>query len=245
VAHTVYQVNGGSQITYTGPFQVSSLGANTVEFHSVDNAGNVETNAFSNFQIEAPTSTTLGSSLNPSSHHRSVAFTAKAAASFGGVPSGSVQFKDGNSIIGTVGLNASGVAQLSTASLSAGVHSMTAVYLGSSQLVGGKSTALQQTVKKATTTPSLVPSQNPSIKGKPVTLTATVHPALGGAPGGQITFKNGTTVLGSATVNSTTHTAEFTTSKLLVGTFPITATYDGDTNFLSCTSPVLKQVVKS
>jgi hypothetical protein len=244
VAYTVYQVNGGSQVTYTGPFQVSSTGANSVEFHSVDNAGNVEQNEFSNFQIEAPTSTGLASSVNPSSYGQSVTFTATVKASFGGVPNGSVQFKDGNSVIGTAGLNGSGVAQLSTAALSVGVHSMTAVYLGNSHFVGSTSSSLKQTVNKAKTTTSLVSSQNPSIKGKPVTFTATVHPAFGGAPSGKVTFKDGVTVLGSVVVNATTHTAKFTTGKLSVGTHHITANYGGDTNFLSSASVVLKQVVK-
>jgi len=244
VAYTVYQVNGGSQQTYTGPFQVSTTGANTVEFHSVDNAGNVEQNEFSKFQIEAPTSTSLASSVNPSSYHQSVTFTATVTATFGGVPNGTVQFKDGNTVIGSAALNANGVAQLSTASLSVGVHSMTAAYLGNSNFVGSTSSALPQTVNEAKTTTSLVSSQNPSIKGKLVTFTATVHPAFGGAPSGKITFKNGATVLGSVAVNTTTHQAKFTTSKLSVGTHSITADYAGDANFLSSNSPVLKQVVK-
>jgi hypothetical protein len=210
----------------------------------VDNAGNVEHNEFSNFQIESPTSTGLASSVNPSSYLQSVTFTATVKASFGGVPNGSVQFKNGTTVIGTVGLNASGIAQLSTAALSVGVHSMTAVYLGNSHFVGSTSSALHQTVNKAKTTTSLVSSLNPSIKGKLVTFTATVHPAFGGAPSGKVTFKNGATVLGSVAVNLSTHTAKFTTSKLTVGTHQITASYDGDTNFLSSTSPVLKQVVK-
>jgi len=147
-------------------------------------------------------------------------------------------------VIGTAALNASGVAKFSTASLSVGVHSMTAVYLGNSNFVGSTSSALQQTVKKAKTTTSLVSSLNPSTKGKPVTFTATVHPASGGAPSGKVTFKDGATLLGSAAVNLTTHKAKFTTSKLSVGTHHITAAYGGDTNFLSSVSPVLKQVVK-
>jgi hypothetical protein len=53
VASTVYQVNGGAVQTYTGAFDVSNLGANTVTFHSTDKAGNVEAQKSVSFTIEA------------------------------------------------------------------------------------------------------------------------------------------------------------------------------------------------
>jgi subtilase family serine protease len=42
VVATYYSINGGSSTTYNGPFKVSYNGTATVNFHSVDRAGNVE-----------------------------------------------------------------------------------------------------------------------------------------------------------------------------------------------------------
>lgn len=43
VAETRYRVNSGPSMVYSGPFVITTLGANLVEFFSTDNAGNVET----------------------------------------------------------------------------------------------------------------------------------------------------------------------------------------------------------
>jgi PQQ-like domain/Bacterial Ig-like domain len=42
VAGTFYKIDGGSAQTYTSPFSISSDGVHTVDFWSVDNAGNTE-----------------------------------------------------------------------------------------------------------------------------------------------------------------------------------------------------------
>jgi pro-kumamolisin-like protein/Big-like domain-containing protein len=242
-AHTYYQVDGGSQLTYSSPFQVSSTGNHTVTFHSVDVAGNVEQNEQSSFHIEAPTSTTVSSSVNPSQFHQSVTFKATVTATFGGTANGTVNFKDGGTVIGS-GTLSGGVATFSISTLIVGNHSITAVYTGNGSFVGSTSGALNQSVNKAKTKTDLVSSANPSHKGKPVTFTATVVPAFGGSPSGTATFKDGAKVLGTGTVNASTHKAKFTTTKLNVGTHSITATYGGNASFGSSTSTALKQVVK-
>jgi pro-kumamolisin-like protein/Big-like domain-containing protein len=242
-AATYYQVDGGSQLTYSAPFQVASTGNHTVTFHSVDVAGNVEQNEQSNFHIEAPTSTTVGSSVNPSEFHQPVTFKATVTATFGGTPNGTVQFKDGASVLGNATLSG-GVATFSTSGLAVGSHSITAVYTGNVNFVASTSGVLTQMVNKAKTTTGLTSSANPSHKGKPVTFSATVHPAFGGSPSGTVTFKDGTKVLGTGKVNASTHKATFTTTKLSVGTHSISAHYPGDTKFLGSKSTVLKQVVK-
>jgi Big-like domain-containing protein len=89
------------------------------------------------------------------------------------------------------------------------------------------------------TTLSLVSSLNPSELGQPVTFTATIVAA--GAPSGTITFKDGTTVLGTATVVS--KIGAFTTSSLAIATHLITATYSGDASFAGSTSNTVPQVV--
>jgi hypothetical protein len=59
-----------------------------------------------------------------------------------------------------------------------------------------------------------------------------------------VTFKQGTTTLGTGTINSATHQAKFTTATLTTGTHNITAVYAAQGNFYGSTSAVLKQVVQ-
>jgi hypothetical protein len=53
IASTVYQVNSEGLKNYVGPFTVSYPGSFTVTFHSIDNAGNVETDKSTSFTIKA------------------------------------------------------------------------------------------------------------------------------------------------------------------------------------------------
>jgi autotransporter-associated beta strand protein len=71
--------------------------------------------------------------------------------------------------------------------------------------------------------------------GQSVTLTATVSAPTNISPTGTVTFLEGTTTLGTATLSS--GSAKLCTSALPTGTDTITATYNGDNNFLkSCGS---------
>jgi len=53
VAHTYYRLDGGTQVEGTA-IAVSAVGAHTLEFWSVDVAGNVETHKTANFVVTAP-----------------------------------------------------------------------------------------------------------------------------------------------------------------------------------------------
>ena len=89
-------------------------------------------------------------------------------------------------------------------------------------------------------------SFNPSSFGQSVTFTSTVTAEAGfstGTPTGTVTFFDSSTILGSSSLNSN-GVGTFTTSTLAVGTHSITATYNGDTNFATSTSPILSQVVQ-
>ena len=192
---------------------------------------------------KAATTTTVTATPNPSQFNQSVALKAVVKSATGAVPTGNVTFKDGTTTLGTIALT-SGAATLSVSTLVVGTHSITAVYGGSVNFVASTSAAVSQTVSKAKTTTTLTSSPNPSNSGQAVTFTATVTGAFGGNPSGTVTFKDGTTTIGTGTVSATTHQAQFVTSKLSVGTHNITAVYGGNAHYLTSTSPVVKQTVK-
>ncbi len=84
-------------------------------------------------------------------------------------------------------------------------------------------------------------SQNPSTAGQSVTFTAAVSPQFSGTPSGTVIFQEGTTTLGTGTLSG--GVVIYTTSSLAAGTHNITATYQGDSNFLSSISPAVTQAV--
>jgi len=149
---------------------------------------------------------------------------------------------DGATTLGTGALNGSAQATLTTVALTAGSHSITAVYGGDTSFAGSTSAALTQVVNKASTTTSVVSSVNPSVLGQSVMLTATVTPSGSGTPSGTVTFMDGATTLGTSTLNNSAQ-ATFTTTALTVGSHSITAVYGGDANFAGSTSSALSQVV--
>ena len=90
------------------------------------------------------------------------------------------------------------------------------------------------TVSSASTTTALTAPAS-ATSGSSVALTATVtSPA--GAPGGSVTFYNGSTSLGSGTLNAS-GIAALSTTTLPVGTDAVTATYAAAGNFAASTSP--------
>lgn len=97
---------------------------------------------------------------------------------------------------------------------------------------------------KSTTTTSVSSDLNPSSSGRAVTFTATVSCATGSIPNGEtVTFKSGTTVLGTSTLSSAM--ASFTVSTLAGGNDSVTAVYPGDVSFRSSYGSVTQQVLKN
>lgn len=197
------------------------------------------TNATSGGQFvvgQATSGTTLGSSANPSPFGLPVTFTATVT---GLNPTGTVQFFDGATLIGS-GTLSTGQATLTTSALTPGARSITAVYGGDSNNNGSTSSVLTQTISLSSTTTALASSKNPSDVGQPVTFTATVTSA-GGTPPGTVTFMDGSTTLG--TVALTSGVATLTTASLTLGTHSITASFSGSPGFTSGTSSPLVQSV--
>jgi sugar lactone lactonase YvrE len=167
-----------------------------------------------------------------------VTFTAAVTGSTNVTPSGTVNFLDGATKLGSGKLSAGGVATFTTASLGARAHSITAAYLGDSNSGPGTSTPLTFTVAQTPTTTSISATPMPAIAGKAVTLIATVKMNSGSAmTTGTITFMDGSATLGSAKVGSN-GTASITPT-LSPGAHAVVATYSGDENDAASTSSAL------
>ncbi|HEY6248317.1 MAG TPA: Ig-like domain-containing protein [Candidatus Angelobacter sp.] len=192
------------------------------------------------------TTTAVSSSANPSVFSQSVTFTAAVTANSpgSGVPTGTVTFKNGSSILGTSTLDGTGHATFATSSLAVGSRSITATYNGDSNFNTSTSSTLTQTVNKDATTSSVTSSLNPSNHGQSVTFTATVVANAPGkaVPTGSVTFKDGTRNLSTKTLNSSGK-ATFSTTGLSRGSHSITVVYGGSSSFVGSTSSVLTQTV--
>ncbi len=92
---------------------------------------------------KATTTTTVASSLNPSSIGQSVTFTVKVVPQLSGNPSGNVTFYDGVTILKSVHLS-QGSALYTTKALAAGPHSITATYNGSASFSGSSGVLTQE-----------------------------------------------------------------------------------------------------
>jgi Bacterial Ig-like domain (group 3) len=121
-----------------------------------------------------------------------------------------------------------------------GTNFIQAVYVGDANLAGSTSNTVKQVVNKATTTTTLVSSQNPSNSGQSVTFTASVAPQFSGTVHGTVTFYDGTTALKTASLSG--GVAKFTTSTLTSGKHSIKATYNGSTNFIGSSASLTQTV---
>jgi len=190
---------------------------------------------------QGSTTTTITSSLSPATFGQAVTFTVSVQPSAGGTPTGTVTLMDGTTSLGNSSLSGGGSAQFTMGGLSAGAHSVTAVYSGDANFTAGTSAALVETVNPGSTTTTLSSSANSSAFDQTVTFTATVQPPAGTTAAGTVTFMDGATSLGSATLSS--NSAQLAVSALTVGTHAVTAIYAGAANLSGSTSTVLSQVV--
>ena len=161
----------------------------------------------------------------------------------GGTPTGTVTFLDGQTVLGTVAVTPGGMgaqATFTTSGLSLGSHSVTAAYGGDQTFAGSTSSVLTENVQLLSTSTSLHSNANPSYAGQPVTFTASIQTT--GNATGQVSFYNGTTLLGVSNVAS--NQASLTTSALAAGSYSITADYGGDSSHAAAASPVLTQTVQ-
>lgn len=189
--------------------------------------------------LKANATTTVTSGQNPSSFGQALLLTATVQPVYGGTATGTVTFLDGSLALGTSTLSGN-TAVLPVSSLTSGSHAISAGYAGDNNVVSSTSASITQTVNSSPTSVTLTSNANPTTYGQNVTLSATVQ-SSGGTPTGSVTFVDGTSTLGTATLTS--GVAQFPVSTFGGGSHSITARYSGDTNFLTSTSAILTETV--
>ncbi|SFD93269.1 Ig-like domain repeat protein [Paracidovorax konjaci] len=154
-------------------------------------------------------------------------------------PTGSIAFYRGTELLATAALDAQGLAIFSTSSLTVGLHSLTAVYLGDDAIAGSRSATFAQTVLPAASTTTVLATSHVQIAaGAALALTvrvaAVADPAT--ALGGTVTFYDGDTRLGSAAlVNGQ---ASFNATGVTAGSHGYRAVYSGDAADAASTSAI-------
>jgi sugar lactone lactonase YvrE len=193
----------------------------------------------------APTTTTLASSLNPAGLGASITFNVTVT-SQGGTPSGSVQFLDGASPIGSGTLTpvsaTSGAASFTTTTLALGGHAITAVYAGDALDQTSTSTGLSETIQAATDGVNLASTANPSVFGAPLTLTVQVN-GTGSTPTGNVSLMDGATTVATQPLPANGLVA-FLNPALAIGAHTLTAAYSGDTNHAAANSALLTETIE-
>lgn len=193
-----------------------------------------------------PTTTALSSSLNPAYFGQPVTLTAQVTGNGTTAPTGTVSFYNGATLLGTVTLNPSGIAQWSTSmlppgtvALPSGTNALTAVYNRDDNNATSTSAVLNQVVNQAAVTMNLSSTPDPSAVGQSVTFTATLT-SLGSPPTSAVTFAYGTSTLGTASIVN--GVAVLTTPALPRGTDQVTASYAGNANHTPASASVSQQV---
>lgn len=146
--------NGGSAVAVTAATQLSAgsytLTATFTPANTSDFTGGA-TGSVSLIVRQAAPSITLATSVNPVLLTNPTTLTATVASN-AGTPTGSINFLDGSTLLGSVSLS-NGIAALSLSSFAVGSHSISAVYSGDPNFSAASSTVLTQTVIDFTATP--------------------------------------------------------------------------------------------
>ena len=229
-------INLGACLVYISPLNITTQANHVIYFFSKDRAGNFSGKNSVAVKIDetAPhTSASLGGTKSLTIFITPVLVTLNRTDNLSGIATTVYQI-DGGAVHNYTGSF--------TVSL-AGSHKVT--FHSTDKAGNVEVTGLVSFAIKAATTTTLVSSLNPSLHTHAVTFTATVLPkaTFTGVAAGTVTFKDGAVVLGTGTINATTHKAQFTKLTFTVGTHSITAVYGGATYYFGSTSAILKQVV--
>ncbi len=243
---------GSVPLTNTGTASFSTAGL-TPGTHNItaiysgdaDNATSTSAPMVETVQ-QIATVTTVATDVNPLNAKATLHLSATVALAPGAISdgslSGSISFFDGGTQLGTVAINAAGSATLAVSTLSVGIHPITAAFTGSTNYAVSTSPVVNQTVQLTASQTSLSSSSTTSLAGKSITLQTIVTGATG-TPTGSVSFHDGSTQLGIASLDAKGN-ASLTLASLTAGTHNLTVSYSGDANFAPSTSAALQQTVQ-
>jgi hypothetical protein len=149
------------------------------------------------------------------------------------MPTGTVTFYAGTITLGTEKLvnGTAAVTQATNGNIPPGTYAITAMYNGDAEDQGSTTSAATDVTLLATTSTLLAFSQNPVPADSSVVLTMTVIETYDSCvPTGTVTITVGGENFGSYDLTNGTATLNASDFGYPAGTFPVTATYSGDTN---------------
>jgi hypothetical protein len=264
VSSSINSLPGGSYnvvARYGGNGEFSPSTSNPVSFNVTQE--NSQTQAC----VTANGGTLCGSSNPTYSYGTATVISATPASAAGkadGTPTGTVVFTDSfqptksnstyTNVSASIPLSSFGSASWqSSAGSVVGTHSLTAAYSGDSSFYASASQPLAFTTSQATSTIAITTSSSYSGSSGSIALSALVSgTSIYSAPTGSVTFSVNGTVMGTATLSSTTspssgvlaESAQLTVPEP-TGVYIVSATYSGDTNFaIASASPVSVTVAK-
>ncbi len=127
-----------------------------------------------------------------------------------------------------------------TAPFTAGSHQIVGFYSGDNNYTNSTSTAATVTVTQGVPTVALTPSTTTPLAGSSLTLTASITPPYTGATPatGTVSFTVDGAAVGTSTVSiGNPSTAVITVTAPTTGSHTVVATYNGDSNYTSASSP--------
>jgi len=217
----------------------------TYAFDGIYGASSAQLQQQVNAAVRYASSVSLTVSPNEAYFDQTVGFTARVKSFHGPIPDGEfVTFYSGNTALG-VAPTAGGVATFVTSQLPANNYTAKAVYSGDSTFTPSAGTAPLTVEGVPTAVYLLGSSPNPSIYGQKVSITSAVFSPYA-TPTGKVKFTWNTYTLGTAALVASdqfSSTATLTVSALNADTYPVTATYLGDSINAASTSSLLTQVV--
>lgn len=191
---------------------------------------------------QTATATTLFTSATSSISGRPITLKANVAATGGSVPTGTVDFMNGNILLGTRTLS-NGIASFIISDLGVGTDSVTAIYSGDSNDITSKSLSIVITVLQAPTTTIVSSSQSPLPTLAQVVISATVSNGGTQSPTGLVTFSEDSASIGVGTLNAS-GVATISIPSLTAGSHTFVASYAGDSLDIPSASAPFTELVQ-